>query len=70
MRVKIVILQYYIFCDLHCIIGINSVTIDTEMQLLKEELGHHQLKLDEYNSLKQEYEALEGWWLILFVNKL
>ncbi|XP_060602826.1 alpha-2-macroglobulin receptor-associated protein-like [Ruditapes philippinarum] len=32
---------------------------DTEMQLLKEELGHHQLKLDEYFSLKQEYEALE-----------
>jgi hypothetical protein len=30
------------------------------MQLLKEELGHHQLKLDEYFSLKQEYEALEG----------
>ncbi|XP_045212634.2 alpha-2-macroglobulin receptor-associated protein-like [Mercenaria mercenaria] len=32
---------------------------DTEIQLLKEELGHHQLKLDEYNSLKLDYEVLE-----------
>lgn len=32
---------------------------DNEIQLLKEELGHHQVKLDEYNSLKRDYEVLE-----------
>lgn len=30
------------------------------MQLLKEELGHHQMKMDEYEALKTEYENLEG----------
>lgn len=35
------------------------------MQLLKEELGHHQLKMDEYEALKTEYEKLEGNLILL-----
>lgn len=32
---------------------------DAELQLLKEEMGHYQMKIDEYESLKMEYETLE-----------
>lgn len=39
---------------------------DIELKALKQELSHHQNKLDEYHALKDEIDRFQGkWWSTL-----
>ena len=37
---------------------------EAEMNKLREEFGHQQMKLDEYEALKVEYDDMQGMWVI------